>query len=182
MTGTRTASRNKNKNDANNEISFQWIIFLLACTTPPPAVNLEPPDQVVRFKAENARCAFLEGAGMRLELIEVCDPRCSCAFHHCCTPQFLENLVHVDDFFGVKVTVYVYTGYHQQHDNAAFFSNSVDQKCYPKFRDKSLLCRFLLKLSADVEGAGEFFGLCGRTQLSVILYGSINLGSPTRTL
>ncbi|CAM9621696.1 unnamed protein product [Pylaiella littoralis] len=27
--------------------------------------------EVVRFKAENARCAFLEGAGMRLELIEV---------------------------------------------------------------------------------------------------------------
>lgn len=27
--------------------------------------------QVVRFKAENARCVFLEGAGVRLELIEV---------------------------------------------------------------------------------------------------------------
>eukprot|EP00752_Nemacystus_decipiens_P018377 g16486.t1 len=27
--------------------------------------------EVVRFKVENARCAFLEGAGMRLELIEV---------------------------------------------------------------------------------------------------------------
>ncbi|CAM9945985.1 unnamed protein product [Scytosiphon promiscuus] len=28
-------------------------------------------NEVVRFKAEKARCAFLEGAGMRLELIEV---------------------------------------------------------------------------------------------------------------
>lgn len=37
----------------------------------PPPINLGPPNQVVRFKAENARCAFLEGAGMRLELIEV---------------------------------------------------------------------------------------------------------------
>lgn len=27
--------------------------------------------QVVRFRADSARCAFLEGAGMRLELIEV---------------------------------------------------------------------------------------------------------------
>ena len=29
------------------------------------------PFQVVRFRADSARCAFLEGAGMRLELIEV---------------------------------------------------------------------------------------------------------------
>lgn len=94
-TQRRTSSRSTPKRDACTALQAQrqgsteacvWVVSRRVAPPPPlhhslkqrndqtHAATLTSPtaEQVVRFKAENARCAFLEGAGMRLELIEVC--------------------------------------------------------------------------------------------------------------